>query len=70
VRHTAFAGIATRRNVLILTLKSERRVASRRVHKAERMSANRWYFETRLAAPVDVDAEVRAWLARAYNLAS
>jgi Domain of unknown function (DUF5655) len=70
VRDSAFAGIATRKTALILTLKSERRVASPRIHKVERMSANRWYFETRLSGPSDVDAELRAWLARAYNLAS
>jgi hypothetical protein len=69
VRQAAFAGIATRKDALILTLKAERRVQSPRIHRAEQASANRWHLEVRLTTPADVDAEVCTWLAQAYSLA-
>jgi hypothetical protein len=69
VRNSAFAGIATRKDALILTLKADRQVKSPRVARAEQTSANRWHLEIRLQAPSDVDLELRAWLADAYDLA-
>jgi hypothetical protein len=69
VRKTAFAGVATRKDSLILTLKAERRPKSRRVHRAEQASANRWHLQIRLTSPNDVDAELRGWLTQAYELA-
>lgn len=69
VRDAAFAGVATRKDALILTLKSDRRVQSPRIHRAEQTSANRWHLEVRLTTPADVDTELRAWLAKAYSLA-
>ncbi len=69
VRVTAFAGVATQKAALVLTLKSDRDVASQRFRKREKASANRWHLEIRLAAPGDVDREVRTWLERAYALA-
>jgi hypothetical protein len=68
VRDTAFAGIATRKAALILTLKAARRLANPRVHRCEQASANRWHAEIRVTAPEDVDAELRTWLAEAYSL--
>jgi hypothetical protein len=68
VNQTAFAGIATRKEVLILTLKAERAVNSPRVHRAQQASANRWHLEIRLATPADVDNELRTWLRQAYDL--
>lgn len=69
VRASAFAGIATRKNALILTLKADRPIQSSRIGRAEQTSANRWHLEIRLQAPGEVDAELRAWLAKAYALA-
>jgi hypothetical protein len=69
VRDKAFAGIATRKDALILTLKSTRAIKSPRVHRAEQASAKRWHLEIRLRAPVEVDRELRGWLADAYALA-
>jgi len=68
VRHTAFAGVATRRASLILTLKSARDIRSPRIAKREQASANRWHVEIRLAAPTDVDPQLTAWLRAAYEL--
>jgi hypothetical protein len=69
-RTTAFAGIATRRSALILTLKSASDIASRRIVKRERASANRWHLEIRLERPEDVDRELISWLKAAYALAT
>ena len=69
VRSSAFAGVATRSNRLILTLKAATKVTSSRVRRAEQTSANRWHLEIPLATPADVDAELRTWLKQAYELA-
>jgi hypothetical protein len=69
VRKSAFAGVATRKSGLILTIKSDSDVANKRVGKREHVSANRWYFEVKLEAPEQVDREVLGWLKRAYELA-
>lgn len=69
VRTSAFAGVATRKDALILTLKAERPIKSPRVVRAEQASAHRWHLEIRLSAPAEVDAELRVWLAKAYDLA-
>jgi hypothetical protein len=69
VRDTAFAGVATRKDVLILTLKSDHSVPGPRVHKGEQASRNRWHLQIRLTDPADVDSELREWLAHAYDIA-
>ena len=70
VRKSAFAGVATRKSALILTIKSDSDVANKRVGKREHVSANRWYFEVKLEAPEQVDSEILAWLKKAYELAA
>jgi len=69
VRRTAFAGVATQRTALVLTLKSSRDRKSPRIRKHEQASANRWHLEIRLDSPEAVDAELRDWLTEAYRLA-
>ncbi|HJQ40343.1 MAG TPA: DUF5655 domain-containing protein [Thermoanaerobaculia bacterium] len=69
VRRTAFAGVATRRDALVLTLKSDRNIADARIHKAEQASAHRWHLEVRLKDVADVDAQLKGWLQSAYELA-
>jgi hypothetical protein len=69
VRETAFAGVATRRSSLILTLKSANDIRHGRIAKSERTSANRWHLEVRLQAPAEVDRQLTAWLCAAYELA-
>jgi hypothetical protein len=68
VRNTAFAGVATRKSALILTLKSDKDVPSDRVIKREKVSANRWHVEVRLEAPAEVDKEIVSWIKKAYEL--
>jgi hypothetical protein len=69
VRKTAFAGIATRKTALILTLKSDSDIANQRIARREQASAKRWHLEIKLDAPEQVDKEVVAWLKKAYELA-
>jgi hypothetical protein len=68
-RRTAFAGVATRREALILTLKSATDIRSPRIVGREQTSANRWHLEVRLHAPQQVDRELKSWLAKAIALA-
>jgi hypothetical protein len=70
VSHTAFAGVATRRTSLLLTLKSLTDIRSPRVRKREQTSAHRWHIDIPLTRPSDVDAQLTAWLRVAYQLAS
>jgi hypothetical protein len=66
---TAFAGLATRETALILTSKSTSDIASNRITKHQRASANRWHLEIRLERPEDVDRQLIAWLRASYALA-
>ncbi len=68
VRETAFAGIATRTDALILTLKSAKPAKSPRIHRQEQVSSNRWHVEIRLVEPSEVDPEVRELIRAAYKL--
>jgi len=68
-RRTAFAGVATRKKALILTLKAPTDIKSRRIMKHEQASANRWYLEVRLEHPRDVDATLIGWIKQAYEVA-
>src|SRR5437763_13126478 len=67
-RRVAFAGVQTRKDALILTLKSDRDVKHRRVHKTQQMSANRWHFEVRLNDRAEVDEQILQWLRSSYEL--
>jgi hypothetical protein len=69
VSRTAFAGVATRRSSLILTLKSATDIRSPRVEKRQQTSAHRWHVDIRLTKPADVDRQLTKWLGDAYDLA-
>jgi hypothetical protein len=69
VRKSAFAGVATQKSALILTLKSDADVANKRIARREQASAHRWHLEIKLQAPEQVDREILAWLKKAYELA-
>jgi hypothetical protein len=68
-RRTAFAGVVTRRDAVILTIRSAAKIADERVFRAEQTSANRWHLEVRLTTSADVDPQLREWLRAAYELA-
>ena len=66
---SAFAGVATRRSSLVLTLKSLTDIRSPRVRKREQTSAHRWHIDIPLTKPADVDTQLTTWLRAAYKLA-
>ena len=54
----------------MLTVKADRKIASRRIARAEQTSATRWHLDVRLTGSSDVDAELIAWLREAYALSA
>lgn len=50
------------------TLSLERELRSDRVHRAERVSANRWHNELILKDPSELDAELLSWIREGYDL--
>jgi hypothetical protein len=70
VRNTAFAGVATRKAALVLTLKSESDISSKRIVRRQQTSANRWHVEVKLESPDEVNRELIGWLKTAYSLSA
>jgi hypothetical protein len=70
IRETTLAGVATRKNYIILTLKSDRILTSPRIRKTERVSSNRYHLKLKLKSPWDVNEELVGWLNRAYMLSA
>jgi hypothetical protein len=68
VNKTAFAGVQTRREHLILTVKSRQDISSSRVFNRVQASANRWHLELKLHNQEEVDAELKQWLKQAYQI--
>ncbi len=67
-RESAFAGVATKKDAIVLTIKAADNIDSPRILKREQASAHRWHLELRLTKPADVDAEVKRWLKSAYEI--
>ena len=70
VNITALAGVATRKEWLVLTIKSDRKLTCPRIFKTEQVSARRFHHEVKLTSTADVDAELTEWLKEAYTLSS
>ena len=70
VRKSAFAGVATQKKAIVLTIKSDRKISSPRIHKSEQTSASRFHHETKLTSPAEVNAELLKWLRDAYELSA
>ena len=68
-RRTAFAGVATRRDAIILTLNSASDIRSSRIIRREQASANRWHLKLKLTNPNQVDKQVAGWIKQAIDLA-
>ena len=68
VNRTALAGVATRKGHLVLTIKSDRKLSSPRVHKSEQTSAKRFHHQVKVNSPAEVDSELVNWLRDAYAL--
>ena len=67
-RKTAFAGVAMRKDAVILTLKSASDIRSPRIIRREQASANRWHLEVKLTDPKQVDKQIATWLGRAIDI--
>ena len=67
-RKSALAGIETRKNNFLLTIKSDHSIKSPRVEKVEKISSRRFYHKVRISSPDDIDEELKAWLQEAYAL--
>ena len=70
VRNTAFAGVATRKSSLILTIKSQTDLKNRRVAKHQQASKTRWYLEIKVESSEAIDSELTAWLKSSYELSA
>ena len=70
VNKTAFAGVVTRKNALILNIKSAAPIKHTRIKKSERLSANRFHQEVKLTSPADVDPVLIGWLNDAFAISS
>lgn len=67
-RKSALAGVETRKNYFLLTIKSDHPIANSRIEKTERISAKRFYHKLRISSPKDFDEELEGWLKEAYLL--
>ena len=68
VNRTAFAGVATRQHALILTIKSDRKLSSPRIHKSEQTSVKRFHHQVKVNSLAEIDSELVSWLQDAYAL--
>jgi uncharacterized protein DUF5655 len=68
VNRSAFAGVVTRRDALILNIKSAAPIKDARFKKSERVSASRFHQELKLSSPEEVDSALIGWLKAAYDL--
>ena len=70
VSGSAFAGVHPQKGKMWITVKSEERLDSPRIRKAEQASARRFYCDVDLFGPADVDAELIGWLKASYDLSA
>ena len=68
VHKSAFAGVTTRKNALILNIKSSAPIRHARIAKSEQISASRFHQEVKLTSPEEVDPVLVGWLKEAYAL--
>jgi hypothetical protein len=62
----AFLGIHPRRGGILVNIVLTRQLDSARIHRAERVSANRWHNEVILNDPSEIDAELLTWIREGY----
>lgn len=68
VNKSAFAGVTTRKNALILNIKSNAPIRHARIAKSEQLSASRFHQAVKLTSPDDVDSVLVGWLKDAYAI--
>jgi hypothetical protein len=67
-RKSALAGVETRKDGLLLNIKSDHQIKSPRIEKSEQISAKRFHHKVRISSPKDLDEELKSWLKGAYVL--
>ena len=67
-RKSALAGVETRKDYLLLNIKSNHAIKNPRIVKAEQVSAKRFHHKVRISSPNDFDEELKTWLEEAYIL--
>jgi len=67
-RNSALAGVETRKEYLLLNIKSDHAIQSPRVEKAEQVSSKRFHHKVKISSPRDFDEELKSWLKEAYLL--
>ncbi len=67
-RRSALAGVETRKNYLLLNIKSDHKIKSPRIEKAEQVSSKRFHHKVKISSPKDLDEELKTWLKEAYLL--
>jgi hypothetical protein len=67
-RKSALAGVETRKDYLLLNIKSNHAIKNPRIVKAEQVSAKRFHHKVRISSPNDLDEELKTWLEEAYLL--
>ncbi|MBV8799844.1 MAG: hypothetical protein JO208_08570 [Alphaproteobacteria bacterium] len=67
---TGFAGVHPRKSAIMLNIRSDSPIKSKRIRKVEKVSANRFHNEMLVESPKEIDAEVVGWLRAAYALSS
>ena len=68
VNKSAFAGVVTRKNALVLNIKSAAPIKHARFKKSEQVSAGRFHQEVKLTSLGEVDSLLIGWLKEAYTL--
>ena len=67
---TAFAGAHPRKQAVLLNIRVDSPIKSKRMRKVEQISRNRFDCETLLTSENDIDSEVLDWMRAAHELAS
>jgi len=67
-RKSALAGVETRKDCLLLNIKSDHQIKSPRIEKAEQVSTKRFHHKVRISSTGDFDEELKSWLKEAYLL--
>ena len=68
VNRSAFAGIVTRGDAVILNIKSSAPIQDARIVHTERVSSNRFHQQVKLTSPAEIDPLLLGWLKSAYEL--
>src|SRR5690349_5619770 len=67
-RKSALAGVETRKDSILLNIKSDHKIKNARIEKTEQLSSGRFHHKVRISSVKDFDADLKTWLKEAYLL--